>query len=120
MFQYNAIHKQALWCFFLFIVLSKFSYSQSTNDSLIFQIPENNPWDNPLNNANSGFYLNPPANLQPQLEYDPVSKLYSIEQKINGFRLSNPTFLSTEEYDNYNSRQSISNYWKEKTSNPSN
>ena len=82
-------------------------------------MPETNPWDNPLENANSGFYLNPPANLQPQLEYDPESKLYSVEQKINGFRLSNPTFLSAEEYDNYNSRQSISEYWKEKTSNPS-
>lgn len=82
-------------------------------------MPENNPWDNPLDNPNSGFYLNPPANLQPQLEYDPESKLYSVEQKINGFRLSNPTFLSAEEYDNYNSRQSILDYWKEKTSNPS-
>ncbi len=82
-------------------------------------MPENNPWDNPLENPNSGFYLNSPENLQPQLEYDPESKLYSVEQKINGFRLSNPTFLSAEEYDNYNSRQSISDYWKEKTSNPS-
>ena len=63
-------------------------------------MPETNPWDNPLENANSGFYLNPPANLQPQLEYDPESKLYSVEQKINGFRLSTPTFLSAEEYDN--------------------
>ena len=119
MFQNKAIHKQALWCFFLFLVLSKFSFSQSTNDSLIFQMPETNPWDNPLDNENSGFYLNSPENLQPQLEYDPESKLYSVEQKINGFRLSNPTFLSAEEYDNYNSRQSISDYWKEKTSNPS-
>ena len=119
MFQNKAIHKQALWCFFLFLVLSKFSFSQSTNDSLIFQMPETNPWDNPLDNENSDFYLNPPANLQPQLEYDPESKLYSVEQKINGFRLSNPTFLSAEEYDNYNSRQSILDYWKEKTSNPS-
>ena len=82
-------------------------------------MPETNPWDNPLDNENSGFYLNSPENLQPQLEYDPESKLYSVEQKINGFRLSNPTFLSAEEYDNYNSRQSISDYWKEKTSNPS-
>ena len=47
MFQNKAIYKQALWCFFLFFVLSKPSFSQSTNDSLIFQIPENNPWDNP-------------------------------------------------------------------------
>ena len=119
MFQNKAINKQALWCFFLFLVVSKFSFSQSTNDSLIFQMPKTNPWDNPLDNPNSGFYLNSPANLQPQLEFDPESKLYSVEQKINGFRLSNSTFLSTEEYDSYNSRQSISDYWKEKTSNPS-
>ena len=119
MFQNKAIHKQALRCFFLFLVLSKFSFSQSTNDSLIFKMPENNLWDNPLENVNSGFYLNHPNNLQPKLEYDPETKLYSVEQKINGFRLSNPTFLSYEEYNNYNSKQSILDYWKEKTSNPS-
>ena len=94
MFQKQAIYKQALLCFFLFFVLSQFSFSQSTNDSLIFQIPENNIWDNPINNENSSFYLNFPSNLQPQLEYDPELKLYSVEQKINSFRLSNPTFLS--------------------------
>ena len=119
MFQKQAIYKQALLCFFLFFVLSQFSFSQSTNDSLIFQIPENNIWDNPINNENSSFYLNFPSNLQPQLEYDPELKLYSVEQKINSFRLSNPTFLSAEEYDNYISRQTILDYWKEKTSNPS-
>ena len=119
MFQNKAIHKQALWCFFLFLVLSKFSFSQSTNDSLIFQLPESQSWDNPLDEPSSGFYLSTPSNLQPQLEYDPETKLYSVEQNINGFRLSNPTFLSSEEYDNYNSKQSIVYYWKEKTSNPS-
>ena len=119
MFQNKAIHKQALWCFFLFLVLSKFSFSQSTNDSLIFQLPESQSWDNPLDGPSSGFYLSTPSNLQPQLEYDPETKLYSVEQNINGFRLSNPTFLSSEEYDNYNSKQSIVDYWKEKTSNPS-
>ena len=119
MFQNKAIHKQALWCFFLFLVLSKFSFSQSTNDSLIFQLPESQSWDNPLDEPSSGFYLSTPSNLQPQLEYDPETKLYSVEQNINRFRLSNPTFLSSEEYDNYNSKQSIVDYWKEKTSNPS-
>lgn len=119
MFQNKAIHKQALWCFFLFLVLSKFSFSQSTNDSLIFQLPESQSWDNPLDEPSSGFYLSTPSNLQPQLEYDPETKLYSVEQNINGFRLSNPTFLSSEEYDNYNSKQSIVDYWKEKTSSPS-
>ncbi len=119
MFQNKAIHKQALWCFFLFLVLSKFSFSQSTNDSLIFQLPESQSWDNPLDEPSSGFYLSTPSNLQPQLEYEPETKLYSVEQNINGFRLSNPTFLSSEEYDNYNSKQSIVDYWKEKTSNPS-
>jgi cell surface protein SprA len=118
-FQNKAIHKQALWCFFLFLVLSKFSFSQSTNDSLIFQLPESQSWDNPLDEPSSGFYLSTPSNLQPQLEYDPETKLYSVEQNINGFRLSNPTFLSSEEYDNYNSKQSIVDYWKEKTSSPS-
>jgi cell surface protein SprA len=118
-FQNKAIHKLALLCFFLFLVLSKFSFSQSTNDSLIFQLPESQSWNNPLDEPSSGFYLSTPANLQPQLEYDPESKLYSVEQSISGFRLSNPTFLSAEEYDNYNSKQSIADYWKAKTSNPS-
>ena len=79
MFQNKAIYKQALWCFFLFLVVSKFSFSQSTNDSLIFQLPENNPWDNPLFLKTSGLYLKTPSNLQPKFEYDPETNLYSVK-----------------------------------------
>ena len=91
MFQNKAIHKQALRCFFLFLVLSKFSFSQSTNDSLIFQIPQNSAWENPLDVQTSGFFLETPSNLKPKLIYSPELRVYSVEHKINRFRLSNKT-----------------------------
>ena len=119
MFQNKVIHKQALWYFFLFLMQSKLLFSQSFNDSLIFKIPENNAWENPLDVQTSGFFLETPSNLKPKLIYSPELRVYSVEHKINRFMLSNTTSLSLEEYNNYFSKLSIIDYWKEKTSNPS-
>ncbi len=101
------------------MIVSNSSYSQSKSDSLTFQLPEWNAWDNPLVLPLSGLYLNLPSNLQPKFEYDAETKLYSLENNIAGFRITNPTYFSTEEYENYFSKLSILDYWKVKTSNPS-
>ena len=50
------------------------SYSQSTNDSLIFQLPQKNPWDNPLAFRTSGLYLKSPSNIMPKFEFDAEKK----------------------------------------------
>ena len=116
--KYN-IYTLSLWCFLLVLAFGKKSHAQSINDSLIFEFPTYNSWQNPLEQSSSGFYLNPPSFLQPTVEYDPESALYSVEQSSNGFRLSNPTFMTFDEYDTYNTNYSIFQYWKDKTSNPS-
>ncbi len=118
MFLNKAIYRILICCFVCFLMVSN-SYSQSTNDSLIFQLPQNNPWDNPLAFRTSGLYLKSPSNIKPKFEFDAEKKLYSLENNINRFRISNPTYFSFKEYENYFSKLSILDYWKVKTSNPS-
>ena len=118
------IHKQgiknkAILFFWCCVALSQTTVAQSSSDSLIFDIPTSQSWASPLETPSSGFYLSTPTFLEPTIEYDPESKLYTVEQSSNGFRLSNPSYLTFEEYTNYNVTQSLQDYWKEKTASPS-
>ena len=83
MFCNRAIYRILIYCFVFFLIVSNSSYSQSTSDSLIFQLPESNVWDNPLVIPLSGLYLNLPSNLQPKFEYDAETKLYSLNKLEN-------------------------------------
>ena len=110
---------KAILCFWWFLTLSQGAMAQAPSDSLIFDIPTTQSWQSPLQTPSSGFYLSEPSFLEPTIEYDPESKLYSVEQSNNGFRLSNPTYMTFEEFTDYNVNQSLQDYWKEKTANPS-
>ncbi|MDA8963494.1 hypothetical protein N9H50_00200, partial [bacterium] len=103
----NLIFKRALWCFLLFLALGTSLFAQSQSDSLIFDFPDTNPWDSPLEEPSSGFYLSNPSFLQPTIEYDPESRLYSVEHQNNGLRLSNASYLTFDEYNDYNISKSI-------------
>ena len=89
MFCNRAIYRILIYFFVFFLIVSNSSYSQSKSDSLTFQLPEWNAWDNPLVLPLSGLYLNLPSNLQPKFEYDAETKLYSLENNIGGFRITN-------------------------------
>ena len=112
------IFKRALWCFLLFLALSNSLFAQNESDILIFDFPSSDPWESPLDEQYSGFYFSTPSFLQPTIEYDPESKLYSVEHENNGLRLSNSSYLTFDEYNDYNIQKSISEYWKEKTASP--
>ena len=98
---------------------AKGSFSQSSNDSLPYNFDFQQQWQNPINISNSGLYLNNPSILNPQIEYDSESGNYFINQNSNGFRISNPSYLTFEEYNDYNSSSQKQSYWKQKISSSS-
>ena len=101
------------------LVGTKFSFSQSLNDTLPYSFDSQQQWQNPLENSNSGLFLSNPSVLSPQVEYDSESGNYFINQNNKNFRISNPSYLTFDEYNDYNSDQQKQSYWKQKISSPS-
>ena len=100
-------------CFLLFIGQANQLFAQSS--TLHYELPSYPPWENPIYTPSSGLYLNTPSVLNPQIIYDIKSGNYIIQQSIGNYRLSNPSYLSFEEFKNYNIQQGIRDYWRIKT-----
>lgn len=65
----------------------------------------------------SGLYLDNPSNIKSEVEYDPGSGNYHFKQTVGDsipYRYSSD--MSLREYMEYDSKQSIRNYWQEKSS----
>ncbi len=62
-----------------------------------------------------GFYLGNPSNLQTEIEYDPESNQYKFQNKIGDLDYRNPTYMSFDEYQDYELKNSVSNYWRERS-----
>ncbi len=61
-------------------------------------------------------YLKDPSNIQSKVEYDPVNKVYNIEENIGKNFYRNPSYLTFDEYLKKEFEKSTKNYWKKKTS----
>ena len=79
-----------------------------------YAIPFLSPWENPIYTPASGLYLNTPSVLNPQVSYDAETGNYIIQQSIGNYQLSNPSYLSFEEFKEYNIQKALRNYWRTK------
>ena len=100
-------------CFLLFIGQANQLFAQS--DTVPYAIPFLSPWENPIYTPASGLYLNTPSVLNPQVSYDAETGNYIIQQSIGNYQLSNPSYLSFEEFKEYNIQKGIRDYWRTKT-----
>ncbi|MGD1844325.1 MAG: cell surface protein SprA [Salibacteraceae bacterium] len=85
------------------------------SDSLKFKFKDGSysPFEN---NPKGGLYLEPPSNLQEDVEYDPATGTYQVKQTIgDSLQFRAPTKMSFEEYLDYNADQGLQEYWKEKS-----
>ncbi len=81
--------------------------------SLPYPIPDS--YDPTPTGNNNGLYLNDPDNIQTDIDYDPESGDYNIEQNVGeDFHYRPPTYMSFDEYQDYNANQAIRDYWREK------
>ena len=68
----------------------------------------------PTGNDN-GLYLSDPANVETEIEYNPETDEYDINQTIGeDINYRPPTYMSFEEFQDYNAKQAIRDYWREK------
>jgi len=66
----------------------------------------------PLNYPNSGgLMLNNPSNVNTNVEYDPVTGQYNVNQTMGGMDYRPPTFLDAEEYQKLMFDKQVKDYW---------
>jgi len=69
----------------------------------------------PGSNNSGGLFLNNPSNVESGFEYDPETGTYNYYEKIGGNNYKYPTYMDFDEYINYDSKQSLQDYWKQKS-----
>ena len=63
----------------------------------------------------SGLFLKNPSNITTGFEYDPETGTYNYSEKIGDNYFKYPTYMDFDEYINYDSKQSLQDYWKQKS-----
>ncbi len=77
-----------------------------------FQDQSNN---DPLTYPNGGgLMLNNPSNIHTSVDYDPVSGNYIMNQTMGGLNYRPPTYMESEEYQDYMFKKQVKGYWESK------
>ena len=62
-----------------------------------------------------GLYLKNPSNIRTEIDYDPETNQYIFQNKVGDFDYRNPTYMSFDEYQDYELQNSVKNYWKQRS-----
>ena len=71
-----------------------------------------NPYDD---EQNGGLYLNTPGNITSDLIYDPDRNEYVLKNTAGTLDYRPPSFMSFEDYQNFDMDKMLQQYWKEKS-----
>jgi cell surface protein SprA len=67
----------------------------------------------PLNYPNSGgLMLNNPANITTNVELDPTTGNYNINQTMGNMNYRPPTYMESDEFQNFEFKKQVKKYWK--------
>lgn len=104
----------------LLLLVSTIGYAQTVDpdttasDSLELIYPFEDVLD-PTPGANTSLLqLEDPSNVETQIEYDPETGDYNIGQNMGELNYRPPTYMTFDEYQEYNADQAIRDYWREK------
>jgi cell surface protein SprA len=96
------------------ILLAVGSFAQDST----LNYPFSNKGSYPFSSSgfNSPLYLQNPSNVNSQVVYDPVTRKYIFTEKIGNWNYRNPTLMSMDEYQRYEFREQVEDYWRMKSS----
>lgn len=66
----------------------------------------------PQYDPKSGLYLENPSNIKTDVEYNPKTGNYDVKQKIGDMDYRPETYMSMKEYQNYQFKKSMRDYWR--------
>jgi len=87
-----------------------FSQEDTAKNSMLF--PFQDTYD-PLQEDDRKLYGGKPTGVETEFEYDPESGNYDYQQKYGNINYRPPSYLSFDEYQDYQAKKSMNDYWKE-------
>ena len=60
-------------------------------------------------------YLKLPESIQSDVEYDPETGLYKLNHKIGDLEYRSPTYMTLDEFREYDLKNSVDDYWEERS-----
>lgn len=91
---------------------------ESNAQDTTLNYPFSSKWSYPFSssNLNSPLYLQNPSNIISQVVYDPLTRKYIFSETIGSWNYRNPTLMTMDEYQRYEFRKSVEDYWRMKAS----
>ena len=91
-------------------------FSVDASGFTIIDSTENNTLPYPYSpNQSSGLFLNTPSNLNLNINYDPQNNYYLFNKRLGEINLNRSQVLDFQQFQDYNLKKSINNYWKDRT-----
>lgn len=85
---------------------------EGDTNKLPFNFNDNGNYDAFENKHNSPLYLDNPSNIKSEVVYDPITNQYHFKEKIGDIDYRTPVTLSFDDYQDYQTKNTISNNWK--------
>jgi cell surface protein SprA len=85
-----------------------------SNSDLHYPIQDNG-YGEPVYNPKSPLQLNNPSNIKTTTTYNPQDSSFTFTQKMGSLDYRTPTYMTDQEYKDYQFRQQVKNYWKSRT-----
>jgi cell surface protein SprA len=102
----------------IFLIASGFllaieSNAQDTTLNYPFTTKGSYPFSS--SSLNSPLYLQNPSNIKSRVVYDPLTRKYIFTETIGSWNYRNPTLMTMQEYQQYEFKQQVDDYWRMKS-----
>lgn len=67
------------------------------------------------NENTNPLFLSPPSNIKSDVEYDPETGMYILKHKMGDLDYRPPTYMTLDEYREYDLKNSVKDYWNERS-----
>jgi len=102
---------------FLIVIGFLLAIGANAQDSTL-HFPFSDKASYPLSSSgqSSPLYLQNPTNINSQVVYDPLTKKYVFTETIGSWNYRNPTTMTMDEFQRYELKQQVNDYWRLKAS----
>jgi cell surface protein SprA len=90
--------------------------AKAQDSTLHFPFSDRGSYPLSTSGLNSPLYLQNPSNISSQVVYDPLTKKYVFSETIGSWNYRNPTQMTMDEFQRYEFRQQLNDYWRLKAS----
>src|SRR4051812_32897958 len=115
----NSILRLSGYCFFLTLLIMSSAFSslaqQNPDTSGLHYPVQDRPGDNLSGEYSNIYDLHDPANITDSTVFDPITRTYTIYQKIGTHYYRVPTTYSFEEYWQYRNHQAEVKYFQDRS-----